>query len=171
MPLRMTDLSTPLGPMTVALRGEALALAAFTDTAAHLLAGLERRFPGAERRSEPAPAEVARAFEAYWAGEIRAVDALAVDLGGAPFQAGIWAALRKIPAGATASYGDLARAAGTAGASRAVGAANGANPVWIVVPCHRVIRSDGSLCGYGGGVDRKRWLLAHEAKHARGAVA
>ena len=87
---------------------------------------------------------------------------LDIHLGGGPFQRRVWAALRAIPAGTTLSYGELARALERPTASRAVGHANGSNPVGIVVPCHRVIGADGRLTGYAGGLERKRWLLAHE---------
>lgn len=100
---------------------------------------------------------------AYIEGEITAVDEIEVRTGGTEFQRRVWDALRRIPAGATASYGDIARDVGRPGASRAVGAANGSNPVVIVVPCHRVIGANGTLTGYGGGLERKRALLAHEA--------
>jgi methylated-DNA-[protein]-cysteine S-methyltransferase len=100
---------------------------------------------------------------AYLDGDIGAIDTIEVRTGGTEFQREVWAQLRKIPAGATASYGDIARNVGRPAASRAVGLANGANPVVIVVPCHRVIGSNGRLTGYGGGLDRKRALLAHEA--------
>jgi methylated-DNA-[protein]-cysteine S-methyltransferase len=86
--------------------------------------------------------------------------------GGTEFQRAVWSALCEIPAGSTISYGELARRIGRADAVRAVGAANGANPIPVVVPCHRVVAADGSLHGYGGGLPRKRWLLAHEARHA-----
>jgi methylated-DNA-[protein]-cysteine S-methyltransferase len=85
-----------------------------------------------------------------------------VDTGGTPFQQNVWRLLREIPAGKTATYGELAAKLGSPGAARAVGMANGMNPVAIVVPCHRVIGSAGKLVGYGGGIDRKRWLLTHE---------
>jgi len=85
---------------------------------------------------------------------------------GTPFQLQVWAALEHIPFGETISYGELARRVGAPGAARAVGLANGRNPVPIVVPCHRVIGADGTLTGYGGGLDRKRWLLAHESGRA-----
>jgi methylated-DNA-[protein]-cysteine S-methyltransferase len=98
---------------------------------------------------------------AYFAGELR-VFTVAVDAAGSAFQRGVWAELRRIGFGRTRSYGDVARALGKPGAARAVGLANGANPVPIVVPCHRVIGSDGSLAGFSAGVERKRWLLAHE---------
>lgn len=101
-------------------------------------------------------------IEAYFEGELGAVDALRTQTRGTPLQRAVWSALRHIPAGTTTSYGQLARVVGNPTAVRAVGAANGANPIPIVVPCHRVIGADGSLTGFGGGLERKRWLLAHE---------
>jgi O-6-methylguanine DNA methyltransferase len=109
-----------------------------------------------------APSAAYAALEAYFAGDLAALDGLAVETGGTPFQRTVWAALRDIPAGRTESYGALAKRIGKAGASRAVGLANGSNPIAIVVPCHRVIGADSSLTGYGGGMARKRWLLEHE---------
>jgi methylated-DNA-[protein]-cysteine S-methyltransferase len=102
------------------------------------------------------------ALEAYYDGALSAIDALTVETGGTGFQREVWAALRAIPVGETTSYGRLALSIGRPKAVRAVGMANGANPVGIVVPCHRVIGVDASLTGYGGGIDRKRWLLRHE---------
>ena len=109
-----------------------------------------------------APGGIATALRAYFGGELAAIDALPVETGGTEFQRAVWAALRTIRCGETCSYGELARRIGRPAAVRAVGLANGANPIAIVVPCHRVIGSDGTLTGYGGGLDRKRWLLAHE---------
>ena len=103
-----------------------------------------------------------RAIASYFAGELRAIDGLPVETAGTPFQRRVWRALREIPCGTTASYAKLAERIGRPSAIRAVGLANGSNPVGIVVPCHRVIGSNGSLTGYGGGIERKRWLLAHE---------
>jgi methylated-DNA-[protein]-cysteine S-methyltransferase len=103
---------------------------------------------------------------AYFAGDLSAIERLAVVTGGTDFQREVWAALRRIPAGRTLSYGALATQLGRPKAVRAVGLANGANPIGIVVPCHRVIGADGSLTGYGGGLERKRWLLAHEGAEA-----
>jgi O-6-methylguanine DNA methyltransferase len=102
------------------------------------------------------------ALAAYFAGEVSALDTLAVATAGTDFQRSVWRALRKIPCGGTVSYGQLAAQLGRPGAARAVGLANGANPITIVVPCHRVIGADGSLTGYAHGLERKRWLLAHE---------
>ncbi len=109
-----------------------------------------------------APAAIRRALRDYFAGDLTATDTIPVAMHGTPFQRDVWAGLRTIRAGTTLSYGALARQLGRPKAVRAVGLANGANPVAIVVPCHRVIGADGSLTGYGGGLDRKRWLLAHE---------
>ena len=100
---------------------------------------------------------------AYFQGELDALDRLAVDLAGTPFQMEVWAALRTIPVGTTLSYGALATRIGRPSAVRAVAAANGANPVALVVPCHRVIAADGKLHGYAGGLHRKAWLLQYEA--------
>jgi methylated-DNA-[protein]-cysteine S-methyltransferase len=112
-----------------------------------------------ERRD---PSNPRRALEAYFAGDLTAIDALTVETRGTPFQREVWAALRGIRVGSTISYGQLATKLDRPKAVRAVGLANGANPVAIVVPCHRVIGSDASLTGYGGGLERKRWLLEHE---------
>ena len=108
------------------------------------------------------PLSIRRPLEAYFAGELGAIESLSVETGGTEFQRAVWAALRAIPAGETLSYGQLASRIARPSAVRAVGAANGANPVGVVVPCHRVIGADGSLTGYAGGVERKRWLLSHE---------
>lgn len=107
--------------------------------------------------------EARRQLEAYFAGELELFD-LPVAMHGTPFQLRVWEALRSIPFGETVSYAEIARRIGNATAVRAVGAANGRNPVPIVVPCHRVIGADGSLTGYGGGIERKKWLLAHEGR-------
>ena len=106
------------------------------------------------------------AIERYFAGELRALEGLPVKTAGTPFQRLVWEALREISYGTTVSYGQLAERIGRPSAVRAVGLANGSNPVGVVVPCHRVIGSDGSLTGYGGGVERKRWLLEHERRYA-----
>lgn len=110
----------------------------------------------------PAPVAIRRALENYFAGDFSLLNSIPCATAGTDFQRAVWAALREIPAGQTLSYGALAAKLGCAKAVRAVGLANGANPIGVVVPCHRVIGSDGSLTGYGGGLERKRWLLAHE---------
>jgi methylated-DNA-[protein]-cysteine S-methyltransferase len=109
-----------------------------------------------------APAATRRALQRYFAGKLQAIDAIPVHSGGTAFQSNVWHALRTIPAGTTLSYGRLAVRLKCPLAVRAVGFANGSNPVSIVIPCHRLIGADGSLTGYGGGLERKRWLLEHE---------
>jgi methylated-DNA-[protein]-cysteine S-methyltransferase len=108
-------------------------------------------------------------FAAYFAGDLHALDDIPTQSNGSDFQNAVWAALRKIPVGTTTSYGALATSLGMPSASRAVGLANGANPIGIVVPCHRVIGANGTLTGYGGGLERKAWLLAHEGVKLAGA--
>jgi methylated-DNA-[protein]-cysteine S-methyltransferase len=109
-----------------------------------------------------APAELLTALSAYFAGEFASLDAIKWRVAGTAFQRKVWTALTAIPAGATMSYGALAARLGMPRAVRAVGHANGANPLSVVVPCHRLIGADGSLVKYGGGLGRKRWLLTHE---------
>ena len=121
--------------------------------------------PAAAAHAEAA----ARALAEYVAGRRRSFEDLAIAPAGTPFQRQVWHALRAIPFGSTASYGEVARRIGRPGAARAVGSANHHNPLAIITPCHRVVGADGSLVGYAGGVDRKRWLLAHEAVCADGA--
>ena len=113
-------------------------------------------------REARTPSAARRALERYFAGDLRAIDKLRVETAGTPFQREVWTALRGIPAGQTSSYRGLAARIGRPNAIRAVGLANGSNPIAIVVPCHRVIGANGSLTGYGGGLERKRWLLEHE---------
>ena len=110
----------------------------------------------------PAPAAITAALTAYFGGDLTALDSVPVATAGSDFQRRVWAALRAIPAGETSGYGALATRIGKPGAARAVGLANGANPIGIVVPCHRVIGASGTLTGYAGGVERKAWLLRHE---------
>jgi methylated-DNA-[protein]-cysteine S-methyltransferase len=118
---------------------------------------------------EPAynPHGLREAMNRYFAGEIEVLNDIAVQTEGTPFQRSVWRELRRIPGGAVVSYGKLAEQIGRPKAVRAVGMANGSNPVGVVVPCHRVIGSDGSLTGYGGGLERKQWLLEHERKHSQ----
>jgi methylated-DNA-[protein]-cysteine S-methyltransferase len=106
-------------------------------------------------------------LERYFAGESASIDGLSLDMRGAAFELRVWERLRAIPPGTTSTYGALAKQLGSLGASRAVGLANGANPIAIIVPCHRVIGSNGTLTGYGGGLDKKRWLLDHERRWAK----
>jgi methylated-DNA-[protein]-cysteine S-methyltransferase len=163
--LFLDRIPSPLGTFLVVTDGEGcLRALEFDNFEARMTRLLDRHYGagGYALVARPAPDGVRRALEAFFAGELAAIDALAVRTGGTAFERRVWDALRRIPAGTTTSYGALAASLGCPGASRAVGRANGANPVVVVVPCHRVIGADGSLTGYGGGVERKRWLLDHE---------
>jgi methylated-DNA-[protein]-cysteine S-methyltransferase len=146
----------------------ALLAVEFDDHAERLAVGMARLWGRLAVRPDPAPEAVEAAFAAYFGGDVRALEALPVRLGGTAFRQAAWAYLRTIPAGQTRSYAEQARALGSGGAVRAVGSANGANPLGIVVPCHRVVQTGGGLGGYAGGLPRKAWLLAHEARHAGG---
>lgn len=160
--IHMASLSSPVGTLTVVARGDRLCLVHFGADDAALRRTLARWYPDAPVEAHPDPAGAVTALARYFRGDLAALDGVAVELNGTPFQRRVWDALRSVRAGHTVSYADLARAVGAPSAVRAVGAANGANPVALVVPCHRVIGANGSLTGYGGGLDRKRWLLRHE---------
>jgi methylated-DNA-[protein]-cysteine S-methyltransferase len=151
----------PVGELAGFARKDALCALSFVDGRYDPLIGLRQRF-GSVLLEDGDPLGLAARFRAYFRGALDALDDLAVDTGGTPFQRRVWSVLRTIPAGRTWSYLEVARRVGAPEAVRAVGAANGANPAAIVVPCHRVIGANGKLVGYGGGLDRKRWLLAHE---------
>ena len=157
-------LDTPIGRALLVTDDEG-ALRAFhwDDHEDHLHRWLRSHY-GADvsLRTGCAPGAVRDAVEAYFAGELTRIDAIPCRAAGTPFQQSVWAALRAIPVGRTTSYGALAAALGAPKATRAVGLANGSNPIGVIVPCHRVIGANGSLTGYGGGLHRKRWLLAHE---------
>lgn len=148
-------ISSPVGPLTLVAAGGSLT-GMYMDAQRHAPAAAAFGPAG-----DPAAAPFAAAagqLGAYFAGELTVFD-LPLQPDGTPFQRRVWTALRAIPYGQTVSYGQLAAGLGAPAASRAVGLANGRNPISIVVPCHRVIGSDGSLTGYGGGIDRKRFLL------------
>jgi methylated-DNA-[protein]-cysteine S-methyltransferase len=162
MTLEVAECTSPIGSITLAARDGRLCALEFTERWPRRRAALVARFGAVELRRAADPAGAVAALAAYFAGDLDALARIAVDPGGTPFQRRVWAALRRVPAGRSVSYGELAREIGAPAAARAVGAGNGANPVALVIPCHRVIRGDGALGGYAGGVRRKRWLLAHE---------
>jgi len=158
-----TDLETTLG--TITLEGEGRAL-----TGLYMSEHRHRRERPADAvRDDAALARAARQLREYLAGERRDFD-LELEPAGTPFQREVWEVLKTIPYGETISYGELARRVGRPGAARAAGLANGRNPISIVVPCHRVVGADGTLTGYGGGLERKRELLALEAGAVRPAL-
>lgn len=162
MQLYRAEVATPIGPLLALADERHLRVLEFADEAHRIDDWVGRRFGRPDYVAADDPLGVATALAAYFAGDLRAIDALPVLAGGTPFQEGVWTALRRIPAGETRSYGGFAAALGRPAAQRAVGAANGRNPIAVVVPCHRLVGSDGGLVAYGGGIARKRWLLAHE---------
>ena len=158
-------LETPTGRMRIVTDDEQRLRALDWDDYEPRMRDLLRRHYGAnaiELRQASHRSAAARSLTAYFEGDLAAIGDLPTVTNGTPFQRAVWAALRRIPVGRTVSYGMLAAQIGSPKAVRAVGLANGANPIAIVVPCHRVIGADDSLTGYGGGLHRKRWLLAHE---------
>lgn len=163
--LTLDRIATPLGEVLLATDAEGAVRALdFADYEARMLRLLKRHYGAVELATGRAPEPVRTAVEAYFNGDPRALEGLKVTTGGTQFQRAVWASLRTIPAGETWSYARLASAIGKPSAVRAVGLANGANPVGIIVPCHRVIGANGALTGYAGGGERKRWLLAHEGR-------
>jgi O-6-methylguanine DNA methyltransferase len=153
MTREQAQVETPIGVFRATIVDEAV------KTAGFLVGG--RRAPAPARRDSTG---VQAALTAYFAGDCDALDTIAVAPEGTLFKQLVWKALREIRAGETISYGELAERVGAPGAARAVGTANATNPICLIIPCHRVIRAGGALGGYGFGVDRKQWLLAHEAK-------
>jgi len=172
--MRYTTVDTPLGELMLWGHDGRLAGADFVEP--HVTSRLPEARRALKRghldpdpawdRDDDAFAEVAEQLRAYFAGQLTDFD-VAVDTRGTPFQQRVWSALERIPFGTTTTYGKLAEELGDRRAVRAVGLANGANPISIIIPCHRVVGANGSLIGYGGGLARKEWLLAHERGEVR----
>jgi methylated-DNA-[protein]-cysteine S-methyltransferase len=161
--LILSLIDAPIGAFLIAVDHEDVLRAVdFWANEPRLRAQLRRQYGEIPVEHGQAPAPILTAFGDYFAGDIRALERAPVATVGTEFQQKVWAALRRIPAGETRSYGQLAAEIGEPDAARAVGLANGQNPIAIVIPCHRVIGADGSLTGFGGGLPRKRWLLNHE---------
>jgi methylated-DNA-[protein]-cysteine S-methyltransferase len=179
MILHTRTVATPIGGLALVARDEVLVGLEFADALDRrdgLARSLSRRLGAFETREVADPAGAATRLARYFEGDLAALDEQPCEPHGTPFQLEVWRALRAIPAGATRTYGELATALGKPAAMRAVGAANGANPIAVFVPCHRVIAADRTLWGYGGGLERKRWLLVHEGaafadRFAQGALA
>jgi methylated-DNA-[protein]-cysteine S-methyltransferase len=162
MTLSLDRFASPVGDILLVFEGKMLRALDFWDYEPRMRRLLRLHYGAVPLTEGAAPAAIRTPLEEFFAGEWGALDRIAVATGGTPFQRMVWAAVRRIRPGATQSYGAVAAAIGRPGASRAVGLANGANPVAIVVPCHRVIGANAALTGYGGGLARKAWLLAHE---------
>jgi methylated-DNA-[protein]-cysteine S-methyltransferase len=159
-------LETPIG-LALLVTDERGTLRAFDyiDYEARMRRLLRVHYEAVELRNTPVPSPLEKQIERYFAGDFRALDDVACETNGTPFQRRVWQALRAIPPGTTTTYGGIARSFGMPNAARAIGLANGSNPIAIVVPCHRVIGADGALTGYAGGLHRKQWLLDHERAH------
>ncbi|HEV7384130.1 MAG TPA: methylated-DNA--[protein]-cysteine S-methyltransferase [Phenylobacterium sp.] len=170
--LTLDRLATPIGTALLVVDEQGF-LRAFnwTDYEPAMLTWIARHYPKAKLGEGRAPDAVRGPFEAYFRGETCALEAVPWRASGTAFQLKVWETLCTIPAGETLSYAGLAERIGRPSAVRAVGLANGANPVAVVVPCHRVIGTNGSLTGYGGGLPRKRWLLGHEGASFRDRLA
>jgi methylated-DNA-[protein]-cysteine S-methyltransferase len=165
MRLRLEEYTSPCAPILVVTDDEgALRALEFADHETRIHRFLREHYGEYDLKYGAAPKPIIRSLEAYFEGNLTALDNIQTATGGTPFQRAVWRALRKIKPGTTKSYGQIAARIGRPTASRAVGAANGSNPIAIVVPCHRVIGANGALTGYGGGLPRKRWLLDHERK-------
>jgi methylated-DNA-[protein]-cysteine S-methyltransferase len=163
MRIALSRLESPIGTLTLAAGAAGLCALEFKSSKQRAQARLALERPGATFEDEGALIEPIKAkLEEYFGGALKALDEIPVDPDGTEFQKQVWSALRKIGPGRTASYGELARTIGRPKAVRAVGMANARNPIALVVPCHRIIASDGTLCGYGGGLPQKEWLLRHE---------
>jgi methylated-DNA-[protein]-cysteine S-methyltransferase len=163
--LSLDRMETPIGEMLIVADHDGnLRAIDWTDHETRMRRLLALHYGESGFKLEPArhPNSLTNAIRSYFAGELTAVDVLPVQTAGSPFQRDVWRALREIACGSTLSYAKLAERIGRPTAVRAVGLANASNPVGVVVPCHRVIGANGSLTGYGGGIDRKRWLLEHE---------
>lgn len=170
--LTVDRLASPLGDiLLVADAAGTVRALDFHDFEPRMMRLLGRHYGAPALTPGRAPEAVRRALDAYFAGDAAALDAVPTATAGTDFQRQVWAALRRIPAGETRSYAQLAAAVGRPKAVRAVGLANGANPIGVIVPCHRVIGAGGALTGYAGGVERKRWLLAHEGLAHEGKAA
>ena len=163
MNLTLDRIPSPVGEVLVVVDADGAVRALdFHDFEERMRRLLRRHYGEVTLTPGRAPEAVREAVRGYFSGDLSAFDGVEVRTGGTDFQRSVWKALRDIPAGETRSYGQLAAAIGAPKAVRAVGLANGANPVGVIVPCHRVIGSSGKLTGYAGGLERKRWLLAHE---------
>ena len=169
MKLLLETIASPIGTIVILHDGQSLRALDFEDYAPRMHQLLRLHYGTYTLTPTPGASEFARTMQDYLDGDLTGIDRLPVSTGGTGFQRMVWAALRQIPAGTTTSYGRLAASTGRPSASRAVGMANGSNPISIVVPCHRVIGANAKLTGYGGGLHRKEWLIAHERQHSAAA--
>lgn len=159
-PLRKCSLASPVGKITLVCDSDTVLICEFADKPERVTRQLRQYYPEAPVETSVCPPAVAAAFADYFAGDRDALDRIETRPVGTEFEQRVWADLRGIKAGTTDSYGAMAKRLNSA--ARAVGRANGRNPIGLIHPCHRVIGADGSLTGYAGGLERKEWLLRHE---------
>ena len=162
--LILSEVASPIGPLALACDADGVLRGVSFGTG--LKGAMRREYPRATLRAGAAPGAAAAALEAYFAGDPAALQRVVWSLDGAAagdgFQARVWRALAGVPAGVTISYGEMARRAGEPGAAQAAGVALNRNPIPLVLACHRVVGADGAMVGFGGGLERKTWLLRHE---------
>lgn len=164
MELLIDRFASPIGIIVLIVDGENLCSLDFEDYyETRLLRYLQKNYAEFDLKSVQNPLGIRQHLEDYFAGNFHSLDKIPVHGVGTPFQQAVWLGLRHIPPGSTCTYGELATQIGNPNAVRAVGAANGQNPIAIVLPCHRVIGANGTLTGYAGGLERKQWLLKHES--------
>lgn len=168
MNIACRTIESPVGSLTLTAHDGRLVALCFEGLWPRREKALRRIAPSCRFVDAADPAGAVSRLRRYFDGELTALDDLGVEAFGTPFQQKVWTELRRIPPGHTRSYGEIAAAIGAPTAVRAVGAANGANPVGLVVPCHRVIGADGTLTGFAGGLANKRWLLEHEGASPAG---
>jgi methylated-DNA-[protein]-cysteine S-methyltransferase len=162
MQIHISELKSPLGTLSIATDERALLMLQFGVFATAMRRHIAGEFGGAQLQRDSDPLGIRNRLQRYLSGDLEALKAIPVRPGGTPFQKKVWNALLEIAPGQTASYRDIARRIRQPDATRAVGSANGRNPIAIVIPCHRVVASGGGLGGYSGGLNRKKWLLRHE---------
>jgi methylated-DNA-[protein]-cysteine S-methyltransferase len=160
--LLIDKIPSPLGVLLIVSDGERLCALDYADYEQRMLKLLRARYALAPLRNAKNPGGVSHLIRSYLAGDVSCIDAIPINTSGTPFQQQVWSALRAIPPGTVMTYGEMAEKLGRPTAYRAVGMTNALNPIAIVVPCHRLVGANGSLTGYAGGLERKRWLLAHE---------
>ena len=170
MNLFLDKMATPVGEITFSFDEKGVLHSLdFLKEGRSPVFSLERFYKAANLKNRKSPDDLRRSLEAYFSGDLLSLEKISIALPGTKFQRSVWEALCEIPAGTTCSYGDIASKLKNPGAMRAVGMANNANPIAIVVPCHRVIGASGAMVGYGSGIARKTWLLRHEGVDIVGA--
>ena len=166
--LVFATMSTPIGPLTILTADDRVVAGGFTDSVDLVARFVAKKYRGAPMERVDHRGPIGEALTRYFDGDVAALDSIPIQVQGGRFQEQVWAALRQIPPGQPTTYRDLAIKLGGQRLARAVGMANATNPIAPIVPCHRVTGTSGDLTGYYWGLERKRWLLDHERRHAQG---